>query len=38
MTELESFIPDMWVNKEAKGLAIKQERKVFLHRASCSNT
>lgn len=34
MTEFESFVPDMWINKEAKGLAIKQERKGFLHRAS----
>lgn len=34
MTVLESSVPDMWIKKEAKGLTIKQERKVFLHRAS----
>lgn len=29
MAGLEPFVPDMWINKEAKGLAIKQERKGF---------
>lgn len=34
MIDFESLVPDMWINKEAKGLAIKQEIKVFLCRAS----
>lgn len=34
MIEFESFVPDTWINKEAKGLPIKQGRKGFLCGAS----
>jgi len=33
MTDFESLVPDRRINKEAEGLATRQERKVFLCRA-----